>query len=243
MRSGKRTPADEETSAHDREELNDTPRSDEPEDSASVLSQDQQLAAMARHPHSESRRGPPPLPHLRAATDPALSPVERHITAPARSRARRSAWLGWLAAGGLVVCGGAHYLWEDRPQQQQRADADLARERQQAAHAAQVAELESDLEHTRAELDRANAQVAAQKAAIAEAAATADKADETPAAEPATPKTGSARRGARHRRPAHTGSDDRTTTGRPPTTLGKAHDRSQPLRGVLSTSNDPLEGL
>ncbi|HET8937427.1 MAG TPA: hypothetical protein VFN67_28485 [Polyangiales bacterium] len=242
MRSGSRTPSDEDKSAHDREELSDKPRSAEPEGSAFVLSQDQPPAATVWHPHSEARRRPPPLPHLRAASDPALSPVERQITKPAHSRTR-GAWLGWLAAGGLVVCGGAHYLWEDRPQQQQRARAELARARQQSAHAARLSDLESNLESTRAELDRANAQVAAQKAAIAEAAATAEKADETPAAEPATQKASPARRTARHGRRAHTGADGHSTKARPRTTLSKAHERSQPLHGILSNSNDPLEGL
>lgn len=196
-----------------------------------------------------ARRMPPPLPHARAfahiddSHDPALSAVERPVTSSVPPTRRTGAVLGWSLASILLVGAGAHYLLVDRPLQQQDERAQHARARQFELHAAELAELKSNLEHMRTELEQANVKLAAQQTAIAEAAAAAENAAAEEAANEAAARAQhrgrSAERSGRRARPAHHSAARRPAQ----VTASKTRDSSHPLRGVLSKSNDPLEGL
>lgn len=181
-----------------------------------------------------------------SADDAAMAPVERN-TAQAVAPRARGAWLGWAAASALLVASGSHYLWAYRPLEAQREQADAARVQRLQAHEAQLSTMRDELERTRAELEQAKVEAAAREASAVEAAAAPE-----PTATVETPRAPASVKAAR-RSAARTRQSARDVTSAKPGTAAssrkpaaqarKAADKSQPLRGVLSPSNDPLEGL
>lgn len=178
-----------------------------------------------------------------SADDIALAPVEREAaSAPPRRRGALS-WSGWVIASALLVSGAAHYVLVYRPLEKERARAEATRVQRFQAHEEQVSSLRTQLERTRAELEQAKVETAALKASSAEtAAASAIEAADT-APEPV--KKDRARRSARRKRPPSDNAKVQGTSSRrqPQARAGKPTNSSMPLRGVLSSSNDPLEGL
>lgn len=180
------------------------------------------------------------------AHDVALEPVERAAAQSVPPRGRK-AWLGWAAASVLLVGGGTQYFLGYRPLEAQRDRADVARVQRLQAHQAQLSSLRSELDRTRAELEQANVEAAALKAAQVQAVAAA----EAPAIEPAEAseaptKKKAVRRSARRARQSasdESSAKKRGASSRTKPQASKNAEPSQPLRGVLSTSNDPLEGL
>lgn len=194
----------------------------------------------------EAHRSAEAIEQVVSAEDAALAPVERDAAVSVPPRQRR-AWLGWAAASTLLIGGGTHYVLAYQPLEEQRERAETARVQRLQAHEDQLSSLRSELERTRAELEQANTEAAALKSSQVEAAAAAD-ASAVELAEPAEAPTkkNAQRRSARR---ARRSSDDassaklRASSLRKPQARVKAADSSQPLRGVLSPSNDPLEGL
>jgi hypothetical protein len=179
--------------------------------------------------------------------DVELAPVERDAAPPVSAR-KHTAWLGWAAASALILGGGAHYLLADRPLQEHRERAELARVQRSQAHEAQISSLRVELERTRADLERANIEAAAQKSSEVEPAPTSESAAIERAETSRAPAKNPVRRSARRsHRPSGDASNAKAHGGssrsKAETQATKTADSSQPLRGILSNSNDPLEGL
>jgi hypothetical protein len=188
------------------------------------------------------------LEELVSAEEAALAPVEREAAASVPPHRRRAwSWLGWAAASALLVGGTAHYVLAYRPLEAQRERAETARAQRLQAHQEQLSSLRAELELTRAELEQANAAAAASKVSLAEAAAASDaSAVEQPGpAQQPTKKHASRRRARRTRQSSDSASSaqGQGASSRRKAQASKPTDSSMPLRGVLNSSNDPLEGL